>query len=74
MEAVSRLPRDVRGGGGETSESPAPVILHLSSPSLSPVIDDWIRDNDSHRDPSQEGGHYADMVEEPRTHSHPRDG
>lgn len=60
--AVSLPPRDMRG----TSESAAPVILHPSSPSPSPVIDDWIRDNDSHRDPLQEGGHYADMVGEPQ--------
>ncbi len=58
--AVSLPPGDMRG----TSESTAPVILHPSSPSPSPVINGWIRDNDSHRDPLQEGGHYADMVEE----------
>lgn len=64
---MSLLPGDMwGGGGGTTSESPAPVILHPSFPSPSPVIDDWIRDNDSHRDPLQEGGHYADMVEEPQ--------
>lgn len=49
-------------------ESTAAVILNPSSASPSPVIDDWIRDNDSHRDPLQEGGDYADMVEEPQIH------
>lgn len=63
---MSLPPGDMTG----TSESTAPVILHPSSPSFSPVINDWIRANDSHRDPLQEGGYYyADMVEEPQTQS-----
>lgn len=62
-EAVSLPPGDIWA----TSESTAPVILHPSSPSFSPVINDWIRANDSHRDPLQEGGYYADIVGEPQT-------
>lgn len=39
---------------------------------LPPVIADRIMDNDSHRDPSQEGGHYADMPDESWTQTSPR--
>lgn len=39
---------------------------------LPPVFADRIRDNDSHRDPFQEGGHYADTPDEWWTRTSPR--
>lgn len=48
--------------GHRTAQSLSSGIRSLRP--LPPVIADQIRDNDSHRDPFQEGGHYADMSDE----------
>lgn len=50
---------------------PCHLASVLSGP-FPPVIADRIRDNDSHRDPFQEGGHYADTPDEWRTRPSPR--
>lgn len=60
-----RRERDIRRRG------PCRLASVLSSP-LPPVIADRIRDNDSHRDPFQEGGHYADTPDEWWTRTSPR--
>lgn len=58
------------GEGHQTVQALSSGIRSLRP--LPPVTVDRIRDNDSHRDPFQEGGHYADMSDEWWTRTSPR--